>query len=223
MSKLSLIINTASMDPFVAAKGNMYRQGSYGDRRSIVRELISSSGFDEVIVAGNFEPGEGYTYLELEPQLRDRRDALWQREMGARHATGDVLVFTHDDHVLDEGFAEKLRLYYIDGFMCDISDKAPDPECKCGTYHSPPEWDLIVPKRIHGLTGEELNNGKEEGYMGGHSLVMRRWLWAEVPWMSVNTEWWDTTMTRLWREAGGTIVWSDKLVHIDREAKETER
>jgi len=205
MSKISLIINTASMDPIVAAQSNMFRRSRYGDRVENVRRLAKVAGDAgvEVIVAGNFEEGDGYTYVELEPGYRDRRDALWQREMGARYSTGDVLIFCHDDHSLDAEFVNVLRRRYL--------------------QQSQQEWDLIVPKRIHNDMVTELNNGKDEDYMGGHALVMKRWLWARVPWMSVNTEWWDTTMTRLWREAGGRIVWVDDLVHVDMEAEEGER
>ena len=73
-----------------------------------------------------------------------------------------------------------------------------------------------------------MNNGFEDGplkasYMGGHCLVMRRWLWAEVGWLEqAENEWWDCTMTRRWKEAGGRLVFSDTLAHIDVEVAEHE-
>jgi hypothetical protein len=85
-------------------------------------------------------------------------------------------------------------------------------------------WDILVPKRIHGITGEELNNGKAEGYMGGHTLVMKRAAWAQVPWTTVNPpRCWDIHMTRKWIEADLKIVWTDDLVSIDLEAKADEQ
>jgi len=225
MSKTSLIINTACMDPLVRPNVNPYRSETYATRKDLILETVSKlkGQYDEIIIAGTFEPGDGYTYIEVYPHYRDRRDALYQREYGARHSSGDVLVFCHDDHTPAEDFALQLRRHYLEGYACNLTDDAPNPDCKCGKWHRPPEWDLIIPKRIHGLTGEELNNGKADDYMGGHCLVMRRSLWAEVSWLSVDTEFWDVSMTRLWREAGGILLWSDHLVHIDLEATEHER
>lgn len=197
--RISLIYNTACMDKVVRERNNHYRQASYAEREELLSKALRGvTGFDEVIVAGTFKEGDGYRYVPVTPYVRDRRDALWQREWGARYSTGDILVFSHDDHELGEGFAETLR---------EMLDEP---------------WDLLVPQRRHSKTQEKLENGEAAGYMGGHALVMRRWLWAEVPWVSVDTEWWDVTMTRLWEEAGGRIVWTDRLVHYDIEAMENE-
>jgi len=201
--KTSLIVNTACMDPLVRSNQNMYRATSYASRRTILHSGVLSwahEEFDEVIVAGTFESGENYQNIDVEPRYRDRRDALYQREYGARHSTGDILVFCHDDHTPARGFAKTLK----------------------SRYSRKKDWDLLVPLRRHSLTKEILNNGKDSGYMGGHCLVMKRWLWAEVPWVLVDTEWWDTSMTRLWQEAGGKLLWVDDLEHLDLEALETE-
>lgn len=203
MSKLSLIINTAAKDP--ALKGsNVFRQAAYSSRYEIMHTkilpVVRDAGFDEIIVCGCFEEGQGYRYVPMQPKRRDRRDALHQRDLGAAHSTGDILIFCHDDHAPAPDFAEQLRL---------VADDT--------------GWDLLVPRRLHGVTNGEMNNGRIDNYMGGHCLAMRRWLWAEVPWTSVDTEWWDKTMTRLWREAGGKIVWSDALIHYDLEAAGNEQ
>ena len=202
MSKLSLVLNTASKDPTLCGS-NAYRGSPYSARYELMRTRIlpgvRDAGFDEIIVCGVFEPGEGYLYVPMQPRRRDRRDALHQRDLGAAYTTGDILVFCHDDHLPGPGFAEKLKVLAED-----------------------PSWDLLVPRRLHGITNAELNNGREGTYMGGHCLAMRRWLWAEVPWTSVDTEWWDCAMSRLWREAGGKIAWNDTLIHYDLEATEHE-
>lgn len=203
--KISYIINTASRDAWQHGRGNPWRVAGYSERYTLLKDKVLPAalpqGFDETIVAGIFEEGAHYRYVMVLPRCRDRRDALWQRELGARHATGDILVFSHDDHMLHPQFLKTLRAWIA----------------------VPPEpWDLLIPKRVHGVTGKELNNGKQDDYMGGHVLVMKRWLWAEIPWTSVDTEFWDTTMTRLWRQAGGKLVYADDLVHIDVEAKEDE-
>ena len=99
MSKISLIINTAALDPLVNNKSNPHRIRGYSDRANMLSQTLAKvkGEFDEIIVAGTFEEGSGYRYVEVQPRFRDRRDALYQREYGARYATGDVLVFCHDD------------------------------------------------------------------------------------------------------------------------------
>ena len=210
--KISLIINSAACDPLVNASGNRYRATGYSERYRILKEKVLpaalSQDFDEVFVCGSFEAGKGYEYIPLDPRYRDRRDALWQREMGARYATGDVLVFSHDDHALDSNFNNELYLHW-----CGVDEsKAPLAQ----------PWDLLIPRRTHGITGATLENGKTAGYMGGHALVMKRWLWARVGWLSVDTEWWDVSLSRLWREAGGKLVHCEDLIHVDMEATEAE-
>lgn len=200
--KLSLIINTACGDPVVAFRRNPYRGAAYCKRKETIQHIVDAAeGFDQIILVGSI-PAEmklsrPTLKVSVPPQKRDRSDALRQREMGARFATGDVFVFTHDDHGPAPGFAAELR--------------ATDPE-----------WDLLVPRRVHAITNEELNNGRADDYMGGHLLVMKRGLWATVPWTAVDTEYWDVPMTRIWRSVGGRIVWSDTLTSFDLEADENE-
>ena len=197
--KTSLIINTAAGDPRIAGESNPWRRHTYGDRVSMVHKIVKEcADFDEIIVAGVFEPSaEGlYTSVNIPQQYGDRRDALLQREIGARHATGDILVFTHDDHLPVFGKKRKWKTE---------------------------DWDILVPKRVHGVTGEELTNGKAEGYMGGHTLCMKREAWAAVPWVTaIPPRSWDIPMTRIWLEAGLKIVWTDELTSVDLEVHEDE-
>lgn len=223
--RISYIINTAASDPWVHG-GNPHRQAAYRSRQALLRDKVLPAaleqGFDEIIVAGVYESGSNYRYLPVVPRYRDRRDALVQREQGARHATGDILVFGHDDHMLGEGFCQTLRTNYSIGLDTGVTDLDNMP-----VYKAPPAWDLLIPRRLHAITGATLNNGFEDSpnkasYMGGHVLVMKRWLWAEVPWTACDTEYWDTSMTRLWTEAGGKLVFADDLIHLDVEAAENE-
>jgi len=204
--KISLILNTSCMDPHANKSHNPWRKAIYADRINTLAVTINKAADDawhEVIVAGNYEEGTSYKYVPVQPVCRNRADALVQREQGARYATGDVLVFCHDDHRPAAGFAKLL------------SDK-----------YANVEWDLLIPQRIHAVTNEVLANGKDDSpngsYMGGHCLVMKRWLWAEVPWNSTQTEYWDHSMTRLWRNAGAQLVYADDLIHYDMEASEDE-
>jgi len=211
--KISLILNTACMDPIVAGRSNTYRDAQYVSRIDMLRETIADAkDFDEIIVAGNYKAGDGYKYIEVQPHAHNRSDGLIQREVGARHSIGDILVFCHDDHRPGEGFAKIVWEHYgmpnsnsID--MLNISNT---------------QNDLLIPKRIHKLNGSTLNNGKDDDYMGGHCLVMHRSLWAEVPWTLTDLTFWDVVMTRLWREAGANLIWHDELIHYDLEASEDE-
>lgn len=205
--RISLIVNTCAMDPLAGKP--LYGRRTYRERADLLRRTLvdtTQDDWDEIIVVGSFEPPpeerepeaiypgkawrRSYTYVPMDPICRDRRDALWQRELGARTATGDLLAFSHDDHAFAMGTPSVLRAMQQD------------------------DWDLLVPQRVN-LMGDELNNGRAEGYMGGHSLVMKRWLWARVPWTAVDTEWWDQSLSRIWREEGGRIAWTDDIAHID--------
>lgn len=211
--KISLIINSCSGDP--AAGQPIYGWRSYRQRMELLHDEILPAamreGWDEILVAGQFVEGKGYRYLPMPPVFRDRRDALWQREHGARFATGDLLAFSHDDHAFEIG----TRLALLD-FTLGVDSGVTDLDGK-PVYKKPVDWDLLVPKRVD-RHGTLLNNGRDDNYMGGHALVMKRALWAKVPWTTCDTEWWDTSMTRVWREEGAKIVWTDEIIHVDMDS-----
>ncbi len=196
--RVSLIINTACMAPHASATKNPFRSDAYSERTHTIKEILhSGADFDETIVAGVYEFGTGYTYLNVDAVYTDRRDALYQREIGARLSTGSILCFTHDDH---------LPQFTADDVCAHDSD-----------------WDILVPKRVHGKTGETLPNGRDEGYMGGHTLLMRRDVWVVVPWLTVESaRCWDLVMSNEWRKQDFDITFTDDLVSVDLEAKEGE-
>lgn len=202
--KVSLVINTACADPIIGDRTNPYRVSPYRQRAAILENdvLPRTSGFDEVIVAGVFpsdmpEKFPDIQFVWVEPQRHDRWDALTQREEGARLSTGDVIAFCHDDHAPGESLADCLRSL-------------------------PADVDILVPKRVHLMTGASLNNGRADNYMGGHCYAMRRWIWAKIPLTVAPDEYWDIYLTPLWRAAGATIAWTDVAVHYDCEAREHE-
>jgi hypothetical protein len=163
--RISIIFNTCSLDPLASSKQNLYRTKPYSHRANLLEETLNNlKGFDEIIVAGTFKEGDKWDYVPVQPRYRDRRDALYQREFGARYSTGDLLVFSHDDHAPSPDFARILK------------------------SRDQTEWDILVPERRHHLTDEVLNNGRDDNYMGGHLLVMKRWIWAEVSWIEVDTD-----------------------------------
>lgn len=202
--RIAYVINSAAGDPRASFGGNPHRRAKYLDRKRILAEEVLpralEEGLDEIIVAGSWVEGAGYRYVPVAPRRRDRSDGLLQREIGARYATSEILVFGHDDHALGADFGARLR---------ELADD--------------PTWSLLVPQRRHALDGTALENGRKAGYMGGHVLVMRRWLWAQVPWTSVDTEYWDVPMSARWRAKGAEIRFEDSLVHLDMEAASGER
>jgi hypothetical protein len=202
MPKHSLIINTACGDAHTAGNRNPYRSARYGERASLLADhilpAVHTCGFNEVLIAGVFPQRLAaafpeFSWVVVPPQRRNRWDGLLQREMGARFATGDTLTFCHDDHSPAESYAYAL-------------DSVNEP------------WDILVPRRIHATTREELNNGRADGYMGGHCYTMQRWLWAALPLTTAPDEWWDIWLTPRWLQLGAKMVYSDTITHYDLEA-----
>jgi hypothetical protein len=202
----SLIINTACGDAMVVGKKNPYRSRRYGERAELLRSEVipraERAGFSEIIVAGMFpqslaEEFPRLLWVVVPPQRNNRWDGLYQREMGARFATGDTLTFCHDDHYPGEGYAYSL-------------DAVPDP------------WDILIPRRIHAETGATLNNGEADGYMGGHCYTQRRWTWAALPLTTAPDEWWDIWLSPRWKQLGAQFLYTDALQHYDCEALEDE-
>jgi hypothetical protein len=162
-------------------------------------------GLDEIFVAGR--PDESLeevfpevTFLHIDPLTRSREEALHIREVATRYSTADTLIYTADDHVLGGQFVELLPTW---------------------------DWDVLTPQRLHGVTDEELNNGRPDGpwdnwngYSPAHCQVLKRQVWAQVPWTSLHLTPWDVSITRLWRECKFKIVWTDEIHCVDLEIEE---
>lgn len=163
---------------------------------------------DEIIVVGRYPdalpllyPDDDYPQLQwlyLPPERLDRIEAFRQREVAARWSTSDVLIVSADDHRLAEDFTEVLRSKWDD------------------------DWDLITPKRLHAKTLNELNNGRDEGYSPWHTQVLRRSLWAQIPFTLYDTLWVDTIIPDTYKRHNMKMVWSDDLIVYDCEATEDE-
>ena len=201
MPRVSIVINTACADPFSQDRGSPAHGLPYKRRIEILKDetIPRSKDFDDIIVAGSYPESlpRLFPHVRFVPVMgekHDRWDALLQRETGARYASGGVIVFCHDDHAPGENLADICRAL-------------------------PPKVDILVPKRIHMKTGQEINNGREEGYMGGHCYAMRRWILAEVPLTTAPDEFWDIWLTPVWRKKGANIVWTDRACHYDCESE----
>lgn len=221
MSFISYIITTCCGDPRVQDQSTPDREKTMNDRVDFLIDdiLPAAQWADQVIVAGRCDPvvkweWPSFDYIEIPPLRRWRTEAGHIREIASRYAIGDILVYTPDDHKLDVQFTTILR-----------TELALDKK-----------WDVISPMRIHGKTGEELNNGHEkfaksdgrpnplEAYMGWHGNILRRHAWAQVPWdfQGVEVDYQDIPMTRAWIKAGLSLMWTDKLKIYDIEASADE-
>ena len=174
------------------------------ERKALLEEEIIpaaiASGFDELLVGGRSDPETvemfpDVRFVEVEPQILDRREAFHIRDVCADLLTGDVCVFQTDDHRIEPGFLDQLK-------------------------NIPVDWDVLTPQRLHGVTGEVLNNGEAEGYSGFHCNIFRRWVWEKVPFQSVTIHYADVSMSRIWREQGAILAWTPLLTVTDLEIKE---
>lgn len=203
--KVDYIVTTACGDREAWSQKTPSRSKFIANRIEMLKDEIlpAAVGFDSVIVVGRCHKDvelahPDFTFLHLPPLIRDRVEAFRQREVASRWSNADILVVSADDHKLGEGFADKVR--------------ALDKE----------EWDIITPKRIHGITGEELNNGKEDGYHPWHCNVIRRSAWAMLPWTTIATLWCDIVLSRVHEELNFKTAWDMGLEVIDVEAAEDE-
>jgi hypothetical protein len=209
--KISAIYTTACGDPSAQHQqggGGIYSK-TIGSRLELLREHILpaalSQGIDEIIVCGRFPQGlvdkfgDDVIFITLPPLRLDRIEAFRQRECAARFSTGDILIASADDHMLGDGFVEILH-----GLVEE-------------------DWDILTPKREHGITGEELNNGREDGYSPWHCQVIKRHAWAMCPFTRVDTLWSDIVLPEHYEEMNLRMTWDDRLVAIDVEAAEDEK
>ena len=228
---ISLVINTCANGPKAAktlSSGKQpHAQRAFALRNFILPAAIADPAFSEVIVVGEWEPGNGYIYIEVPSERFSCVDALAQRQAGFERATGDWIVFQHDDHLLENDL--------WNGDPYEFSSKLIDSLSGIQT-------DVLVPARytrLRNVNGEKLFSGEAKygtdsiedcegqswpvplarGYISGHCAIYRREVLERCPWSSVRkTFTWDTVHTAQIREAGFSINWSDVLRCYDVEA-----
>lgn len=213
---ISLVINTCAGGPKAAETLSSGRQShmqrSFALRNFILPAALADPTFDEVIVVGEWEPGNGYIYIEVPSVRFSCVDALWQRQAGFERSTGDWIVFQHDDHVLEINPATQLDFRLS--------------TCK--------DTDILVPARytrLRDVNGERLFNGEpsqsvkgepyvtKPGYASGHCAIYRHEVLEKCPWGDVPQVYtWDVEHTKQIRDAGFKIEWSSALRCYDIEA-----
>ena len=216
---ISLVINTCANGPKAAetlSSGKQpHAQRAFALRNFILPAALADPTFDEVIVVGEWEPGNGYIYIEVPSEHFSCVDALAQRQAGFERSTGSHIVFQHDDHMLAPDVGRRLRgsSWVNGGVAASIGVMVPS---RC--------------TRLRNVNGERLYNGEphqvdhpldlsHEGYISGHcaiyrSEVLERCPWGDVPQVHI----WDCAHTKQIRDAGFTIEWNDTLRCYDVEA-----
>ena len=193
--RLSVVINTCCLGPraheitgswtFTPHALRAYSLGNF-----ILPFYRADASIDEILVAGEFVEGEGYRYVPCPSTHFSCIDALAQRQAAFEAATGDVIVFHHDDHMIDYTFAAKLK-------TADMT-----------------KVDVILPERRRRTMGghEVLNNGGKDGYISGHCVVMTREACEKAPWNAVQHVFeWDVSHTRLIAAAGLRALHTDLI------------
>lgn len=202
-SRTSVVINSAALGS--RSRGQLSSSGiPHGRRGVLLKEqilpgLIGRQGL-EVVVAGEYEPGEGFLYVSSPSVAFDCTDALQQRAAGLSASSGNIVLFQHDDHIV------------CDGFFQILSDK----------YAQDDSWDVLVPSRwaMDGGKRRRLNDGRADGYVMGHACVMRRAMAECVPWSSVPRVFtWDVEHTRLLRGRHARLLWVEDLKVWDLEGR----
>ncbi len=225
---ISLCINTCANGTKAAdtlSSGRQpHAQRSFALRNFILPAALADPTFDEVIVVGEWEPGNGYIYIEVPSVHFSCVDALAQRQAGFERSKGDWVVFQHDDHLLDP-----LPLAEVFGTITWKENFIVFDE------------DVLVPSRytrLRNVNGERLSNGEqklcndetcdfmdeplEKGYISGHCAIYRREVLEKCPWGNVDkVHTWDVAHTAQIRAADFNIEWSDALRVYDCEAGAT--
>ena len=193
MKKLSVVVNTCALGPRAASTASATNGAVYAARRYALGNFIlgaycNDDFISEVIVVGEWCEGEGYTYIHSPSRYFSSDDAVAQREAAAKVATGDIIVFQHDDHILHPKAARELVTSELHG--ADV---------------------LVLPRFVRSMRGDlaKPNGGAATPpYIGGHCAAYTSHALATVPWRAVPAiREWDQAQTMLMRAAGLDVRW----------------
>lgn len=200
-----VVINTCCLGPG-GKTTNADGQKRSGNRDWVLRSFIlpfydACPVIDEIVVAGEYEPGPQYTYVESPSEHFNTFDCLKQRQLGFEETNADVILFQHDDHILDFEIADSWRW--------DDS------------------WDIAVPARYsrnRDRSAERVNNGEAEfnprtgAYIGGHACFCSRQAIIDLPWVDLPKEYiWDVRHKEFADRRGLNTAYVDDLRVFDVE------
>lgn len=173
----------------------------------ILPSVLRQGLFGEVIVVGDFGPGEGYRFLHVPKVTGTTMDALMKRECASAASRADALLYLCDDHLLFDGWAAEW------------------PAWEQG------RWGILVPARYTEAEGKivEINNGTDPQwpgapYCGGHSGIFRREVLRARPWMAAPHDlFWDLGHSRQVVESGFPLVHCPDLKVLDIDPNPAEK
>lgn len=202
----SIVVNTAALGPraenVIGSGGRAapHSWRAYALRNFILPYYAQLPFVEKLIVVGEWEEGEGYTYLHDPSVSFDCCDALHQRQRGFEATDSEIILFQHDDHILD------LRRPVMLGSQHVIS---------------PARW-----TRLRGRA-ERVNGGepgwcqkcrkpgcehdiRTGGYISGHAAIYHRSVLEKCPWGHVaNVYAWDMWHTKQIVGAGFSVCWDE--------------
>lgn len=209
---ISLIINTAAGAPHakhVQSSGRVpYSWRAYALQNFIIPNYLSDPAIDELIVVGHWHADAGYTYIPTEPVHYNWADCIAQRQAGFEAARGDILIFQHDDHLLDsltEDFpGDRIYSAFAD---CPSAESDFPSVISCSRY--------TCARRAR---GEALNDGSANGYIDGHCAIYQREVIERCPWKDVPAVFtMDVAHTQQILAAGFTIAYNTGIAVRDVE------
>ncbi len=148
-------------------------------------------------MVGEWQEGNGYKYIKSKSKYFSCVDALDQRHKASKEVTGDIVVFQHDDHVMDMTMPYRLK-------NSDIWD----------------DLDVVSPTRLRRETTGlvRLENGSGEDYIGGHCSVMTAEALRLAPWNKVyKVHTWDVAHTLLLMEKNLRLGFAEDIFVYDVE------
>jgi len=190
---LSVCINTCALGPrahetISATRAAVYAARRYALGNFILPALVHDPFIAEVIVVGEWTPGDGYTYVPCASRYFSSDDAVAQRQAAFEHSRGEFILFMHDDHILHPRTAREI----VSGAMDDIDI-------------------LVLPRfarTMHGDIRKPNGGDASPPYISGHAGVYRREILERVPWSAVPAiREWDQAQTMLMRGVGARVAW----------------
>lgn len=195
---LSVVVNTCALGPRARQVTGSHTNVPHAERAHRLRNALCSyvlaPEVDEVIVAGEWEEGEGYRYVPCPSVHFSAVDALAQREAGFRASTGDVVLHIHDDHLWMPHEVEMEAHVVVPRRL----------------------------KRRNG-SAERLPNGSrgewaDAPYIGGHATFYERVVLEACPWSAVPKLYtWDVAHTKQIAGWGFGVLWSEEVCVYDVE------
>lgn len=178
---------------------------STANRWPLVRDHIlprlRSEGFDEIVVVGDGESGDGYRHLYVPSITGTTVDALVKRDVAAVATGSEYLWYLSDDHHPAAG-----SLAVLEAFLHNHSVAALIPARRT--------WR----ETADGLVHYDLNSGAQDGYCGGHSGVFHRGVLRLYPWTTApHDRLWDLLHSRRLQELGVEFHYAPDVIVEDVE------